>query len=99
MQIELGRVEMLARLDKFVSVYSRTIAGLNVKVSYADLRYPNGFAVRRPEALTPVANKAKSVAGAKLSSPHLANTKSNKPQPSPASSGGVIQHKLSIVKT
>jgi cell division protein FtsQ len=54
MVIELGRVEMQARLVKFVSVYSRTIAGLNMKVTYADLRYPNGFAVRRPVAATSV---------------------------------------------
>lgn len=52
MVIELGRVEMQARLDKFANVYATTIAGLNKKISYADLRYPNGFAVRRPgEAL------------------------------------------------
>ncbi|MDI1309800.1 MAG: cell division protein FtsQ/DivIB [Methylotenera sp.] len=48
MVVELGRVEMQPRLEKFVSVYSRTIAGLNMKVTYADLRYPNGFAVRKP---------------------------------------------------
>lgn len=48
MVVELGRIEMQSRLEKFVSVYSRTIAGLNMKVSYADLRYPNGFAVRKP---------------------------------------------------
>ncbi|MDP3087730.1 MAG: cell division protein FtsQ/DivIB [Methylotenera sp.] len=48
MVIELGRIEMQVRLDKFASVYSHTIAGLNMKVTYADLRYPNGFAVRRP---------------------------------------------------
>src|SRR5450830_199770 len=48
MVIELGRVEMQARLEKFVSVYSATISGLNKKIAYADLRYPNGFAVRKP---------------------------------------------------
>jgi cell division protein FtsQ len=48
MVIELGRVEMQARLDKFASVYNTTIAGLNKKIAYADLRYPNGFAVRKP---------------------------------------------------
>ena len=46
--IELGRVEMEPRLQKFVSVYSTTLAGLNKKITYADLRYPNGFAVRKP---------------------------------------------------
>lgn len=51
MVIELGRVEMQARLEKFIRAYSRTIARLNIKVTYADLRYPNGFAVRRPIAV------------------------------------------------
>jgi len=46
--IELGRVDMQPRLEKFANVYSTTIAGLNKKVTYADLRYPNGFAVRKP---------------------------------------------------
>jgi len=46
--VELGRVEMQARLAKFASVYSGTIAALNKKITYADLRYPNGFAVRKP---------------------------------------------------
>jgi cell division protein FtsQ len=48
MVIELGRVEMQSRLEKFVSVYSAAISGLNKKIAYADLRYPNGFAVRKP---------------------------------------------------
>ena len=47
-------MEMQPRLEKFVSVYSRTIAGLNMKVTYADLRYPNGFAVRRPAEAKPI---------------------------------------------
>jgi len=46
--IELGRVDMQQRLEKFASVYNSTIVGLNKKISYADLRYPNGFAVRKP---------------------------------------------------
>jgi cell division protein FtsQ len=46
--IELGRVDMQPRLEKFASVYISTIAGLNKKITYADLRYPNGFAVRKP---------------------------------------------------
>jgi cell division protein FtsQ len=48
MVIELGREQMEARLDKFVHVYAKTLGGLNVRLAYADLRYPNGFAVRRP---------------------------------------------------
>jgi cell division protein FtsQ len=54
MVVELGRVEMQSRLEKFVNVYSSTIAGLNMKVTYADLRYPNGFAVRRPVDAKPI---------------------------------------------
>ncbi len=53
MVLELGRAEMQTRLDKFVSIYNSTMANLNMVVSYVDLRYPNGFAVRKP-----VANKA-----------------------------------------
>ncbi len=57
MAIELGREQMESRLKKFAGVYSTTLAGLGVTVSYADLRYPNGFAVRKPAQLakTPAA--------------------------------------------
>ncbi|BCM25887.1 cell division protein FtsQ/DivIB [Methyloradius palustris] len=48
MVIELGREEMDARLNKFVSVYANAIAPLGNTVRYADLRYPNGFSVRKP---------------------------------------------------
>jgi cell division protein FtsQ len=48
MVIELGREDMETRLEKFAGVYSQTLAHLGVVVSYADLRYPNGFAVRKP---------------------------------------------------
>ncbi len=49
MTITLGRVDMQSRLAKFVEVYRTTLAGLNRKIMYADLRYPNGFAVRKPQ--------------------------------------------------
>ncbi|OIR06671.1 cell division protein FtsQ [mine drainage metagenome] len=48
MVVELGRVDMQARLEKFANIYSTTIAALNKRITYADLRYPNGFAVRKP---------------------------------------------------
>jgi cell division protein FtsQ len=48
MVVELGRVDMQPRLEKFANVYSSTISRLNKKITYVDLRYPNGFAVRRP---------------------------------------------------
>ena len=49
--IALGREEMQARLSKFARAYQSTISQLNVNVAYADLRYPNGFAVRKPANL------------------------------------------------
>lgn len=52
MVIELGREQMETRLEKFASVYQTTLSGLGVNVKYADLRYPNGFAVRKPISAT-----------------------------------------------
>ncbi|MBC7786821.1 MAG: FtsQ-type POTRA domain-containing protein [Methylophilaceae bacterium] len=46
--INIGREHMDERLQKFVGAYASTLARLNGRVIYADLRYPNGFAVRRP---------------------------------------------------
>jgi cell division protein FtsQ len=51
MVIELGREQTEARLQKFARVYGKTLGVLNVNVSYADLRYPNGFAVRKPASV------------------------------------------------
>lgn len=66
MVIELGREQMEERLQKFAGVYQNTLANLGVKVMYADLRYPNGFAVRRPVKLnTP---------GAKTPQPTMSKT-------------------------
>jgi cell division protein FtsQ len=48
MVVELGREQMTARLQKFAGVYQHTLSGLGVNFAYADLRYPNGFAVRKP---------------------------------------------------
>jgi cell division protein FtsQ len=50
MVIELGREQVEQRLKKFADVYDRTLGVLNMQVQYADLRYPNGFAVRKPQA-------------------------------------------------
>lgn len=49
MLIVLGRVDVVNRLERFVKAYEHTISQLNVKLKYVDLRYPNGFAVRKPE--------------------------------------------------
>ena len=58
LSIALGRVDMQARLSKFAGAYQSTLSQINAKIVYADLRYPNGFAVRKPIALTkPAGNK------------------------------------------
>lgn len=46
LQIELGRDETVQRLQRFTQVYQSTLPGVRLK--YADLRYSNGFAVRKP---------------------------------------------------
>jgi cell division protein FtsQ len=48
MVVELGREDMAGRLQKFAGVYQTTLSGLGVNFAYADLRYPNGFAMRKP---------------------------------------------------
>lgn len=47
--IALGREDMAERLSKFTAAYKSTLSQLNVEIKYADLRYPNGFAVRKPK--------------------------------------------------
>ncbi len=51
--LELGRDQsptaVLERLDRFVAVYPTAIASLNRRLTYVDLRYANGFALRVPE--------------------------------------------------
>lgn len=49
--LELGRRDVIARLEQFVRVYPQTLGRLKFPVEYVDLRYPNGFAVRAPAAL------------------------------------------------
>ena len=44
--LELGRDKVRERLAKFSGVYQQTLARLAQPASYADLRYPNGFAAR-----------------------------------------------------
>lgn len=73
--IALGRVEMQPRLMKFTEVYRTTIAGLNRKIMYADLRYPNGFAVRKPQDVT---SASASVVARKMTAPMLLNDKKMK---------------------
>lgn len=44
--IELGRNDMQKRLARYVSVYSKTAGQPGIFAKYADLRYPNGIAMR-----------------------------------------------------
>ena len=65
--LELGRDQLkesvLERLSRFVAHYAQTLGGLNRRLDYVDLRYPNGFALRVPEIMHPItdpkSNKAK----------------------------------------
>jgi cell division protein FtsQ len=53
--LELGRDQLkepvIERLSRFVAFYAQTIASLNRRLDYVDLRYPNGFALRVPEIM------------------------------------------------
>ncbi len=51
MEIALGREDMDKRLGRFSESYRTTLSQLNANIKYADLRYPNGFAVRKPAEL------------------------------------------------
>ncbi|SCY26315.1 cell division protein FtsQ/DivIB [Nitrosospira sp. Nsp13] len=44
--LELGREQMESRMARYVLAHDHSIARLNRQLSYVDLRYPNGFAVR-----------------------------------------------------
>ena len=44
--LELGREKVEARLGVYVYVYDHIIAQFKEKITYVDLRYPNGFSVR-----------------------------------------------------
>jgi cell division protein FtsQ len=45
MILELGREDMRQRLKRFVKVYPYSLAAVQHRVKYVDLRYRNGFAV------------------------------------------------------
>jgi cell division protein FtsQ len=67
MVIELGRENIEARLDRFIAVYERTVGKLQRRVSYVDLRYPNGFAVGIPELAHEPAEKPRARKNARTS--------------------------------
>jgi cell division protein FtsQ len=56
--IALGRVDMEPRLHQFTRAYQSTLSELNI--THADLRYPNGFAVRKPNGFAPAILEQKS---------------------------------------
>ena len=43
---------MTARLNQFSVAYQTVLRHLNTTIQYADLRYPNGFAVRQTKKLS-----------------------------------------------
>ncbi len=77
MVIELGRVDMQTRLEKFANVYASTLAGLNKKIVYADLRYPNGFALRKPTEALKVAEAQDGLSETQLQPKPLTDKKLN----------------------
>jgi cell division protein FtsQ len=54
--VEIGRVDAMARLHRFLDVWPRLAASGNGPPVYVDLRYENGFAMRwgLPDAPTPI---------------------------------------------
>lgn len=74
--LELGRVEMQARLEKFANIYNSTLVNLSKKIAYVDLRYPSGFAVRKP---TEAVNADKEKAASVTAEPKAADAARNKP--------------------
>lgn len=74
--LELGRVEMQARLEKFANIYNSTLVNLSKKIAYVDLRYPSGFAVRKP---TEAVNTDKEKAASVTAEPKAADAARNKP--------------------
>ena len=50
--IALGRVDMKERLERFTAAHEVVLQHLNTEIKYADLRYPNGFAIRKPKKLS-----------------------------------------------
>lgn len=74
--LELGRVEMQARLEKFANIYNSTLVNLSKKIAYVDLRYPSGFAVRKP---TEAVNTDKEKAASVTVEPKAADAARNKP--------------------
>jgi cell division protein FtsQ len=60
--VELGREQQKdpidARLARFVEAWPRTLARLDRRLDYVDLRYPNGFALRAPDLVDKIERPA-----------------------------------------
>jgi cell division protein FtsQ len=52
LQISLGREDMQKRLQKFSTAYRTVLSHLKTNIQYADLRYTNGFSVRKGKKLS-----------------------------------------------
>lgn len=52
-QVVIGSTDPKQRLQRFLDVYPRLMAGRTQSFTYADLRYTNGFAVRWPQDAPP----------------------------------------------
>ncbi len=61
--IEIGRVDAMARLHRFLEVWPRLAAATDGPPIYVDLRYENGFAMRwaLPEPVAPDGNRESGV--------------------------------------
>lgn len=58
LRIVLGHEDILARARRFAAAWPQ-VASLGVETRYADLRYPNGFALRQPANLPPTPSAAR----------------------------------------
>ena len=52
LRISLGRENLDVKLEQFANAYETVLRHLNSTIQYADLRYPNGFAVRQTKKLS-----------------------------------------------
>jgi cell division protein FtsQ len=80
--IALGREEMEERLNRFTGVYAKTLGSVKGNLTYVDLRYPNGFAVRNPMAVAAFAAKVVKPVG-DANKPNADKAKVNKDKSAP----------------
>lgn len=66
LQISLGREDMQKRLQKFSTAYRTVLSHLKTNIQYADLRYTNGFSVRKGKKLSMQVSPIHAINGADL---------------------------------